>query len=215
MKGVTDIFISKEKLAVAWFLIACGCLAGTAWYVYRVAATSRGSMLYVPVENSYVTLDRTDKSLDQTEELIDHHARLALETFLNRGPRGPLTKERLGFLFGGEGLEDVRQDLRETLYDFDARDIHQLMEVGRVRVQLYVDDAASFSKEVAFTLAEGQIVRVSQDPESKSTIIQSFQVTAEMKWKRNPSLRDGRRFPYICTSIAYKLTTTSSGEESR
>ena len=215
MRGVTDIFISKEKLAVVWFLIACGCLAGTAWYVHQVASTSHGSMLYVPVENSYVTLERGEKTLQETEELIDHHARLALETFLNRGPGGPLSKGRLRRLFHGKGMDDVGQDLRETLYDFGARQIHQLMEVGRVRVQLYVNDTGSFTKDTAFTLAEGQIVRVSEDPETKSTIIQSFMVTAEMNWGRNPRLSESRRFPYVCTGITYKLTPISSGENSR
>lgn len=214
MKGVTDIFISKEKLAMVWFMIACASLAGTGWYLYDMAVTSRGSMLYVPVENSYVTLDRTDKSLQEREQLIEYHARLALETYLNRGPKGPLTMNRLGLLFHGKGLDDVDQELRETHYDFDTRKIHQLMEVGPVRVQLFVNDKAS-GNDAAFTLAEGQIVRVSQDPDTKGTVIQSFQVSAEMNWARNPSLRDGRRFPYVCTGITYKLATTSSGEDAR
>jgi len=204
MKGVTDIFISKEKLALFWFLVACGCLAGTAWYLYDVAVVSRGSMLYVPVKDSPVYLDRTLKQQD-LDELVDYHARLALETYLNRGPKGPLTTERIVLLFSGEGLQQVIKNVQDARYDFRLRQIHQLMEVGRVQVQHFPDGSA-------FTLAEGQLVRVSVDPTLKESITQSFLVTAEMRWGRNANLRDSRRFPFVCTAIEYDLKATSSSE---
>ena len=204
MKGVTDIFISKQTLAIVWFMVACACLAGTGWYVYDVAVTSRGNMLFVPVENSYVNLDRSQKP-QELDQLVDYHTRLALETYLNRGPNGVLNPQRMGFLFTGQATQQVRVDLRDSAYDFDQREVHQMVEVGKVRVQLFIDGNA-------FTLAEGQVVRVSQDPLTKESIIQSFQFTAEMKWGRNNSLRDGRRFPFVCTEVSYKLIPLSSTE---
>lgn len=197
MKGVTDIFISKEKLAVFWFMVACGCLAGTAWYMYDLAIVSRGNMLYVPIEKSSVYLDR---SLDKQElnELVDFHARLALETALNRGPYGFLTPGRISYLFIDKGLVQINQDERETLYDFKTRKIHQVIEVGEVQLQHFPDGTAR-------TIANGQLVRVSTDPLTKENLTQSFQVVADMTWVRNPSLRDARRFPYVCTEVAYDL----------
>lgn len=190
-----------------WFLVACACLAGTAWYLYGVAALSRGSMLYVPVEKTHVYLDRSLKP-QELNELVDFHTRLTLESFLNRGPKGPLNPERITLLFTGKGLEQALADRRETAYDFKVRNIHQLMEVGRVNVQ-------HFSDGTAFTIVEGQIVRISTDPTTKESIIQSFQVSAELNWARNPSMRDARRFPFVCTEISYKLNATSSTEDIR
>ncbi|MGV3660963.1 MAG: hypothetical protein ACO1TE_12310 [Prosthecobacter sp.] len=206
MKGVADIFISKEKLAQFWFLVACACLAGTAWYLYDLAVTSRGSMLYVPVEKTFVYLDRSLKQ-QELDELVDYHARLAMETFLNRGPRGPLTMERLPLLFSEDGKEQAFKDIQDTGYDFRERHVHQLMEVAQVQIQHFPNGAA-------LTLVKGQLVRVSQDPTTKEGMTQSFQVTADLTWIRNPSLRDARRFPFICNSIEYTLKPFSSSEDS-
>lgn len=199
MKGVTDIFISKEKLAVFWFMVACACLAGMAWYLYETALASRGNMLYVPVEKAFVYLDR---SLDQQElnELVDFHARLSLETLLNRGSRGFLTPERIPYLFIDKGLEDALQDERDTLYDFKTRKVHQLMEVGEVKLQHFPDGTAR-------TIVSGQLIRISVDPLTKEPLTQSLQVIADMSWVRNPSLRDSRRFPFVCNAVTYDLGT--------
>ncbi len=204
MKGVADIFISKEKLALFWFMVACGCLAITGWYVYDVAVASRGSMLYVPIEKSFVYLDRSMQQQD-LDEVVDYHARLALETFLNRGPKGPLTAERLALLFAGLGMEQVVKDVQETRYDFRTRSMHQVMEVGQVRVQHFPNGDAE-------TVAQGQLVRVSVDPDSQENVIQSFSVTARLNWQRNQNLRDSRRFPFVCVNIEHSISPTSSSE---
>jgi len=206
MKGVTDIFISKEKLAIFWFLVTCSCLAGTAWYLHDVAVNSLGSMLYVPIEKSPFYLDRTLQQ-QELDEVVDHHTRLALETYLNRGPKGPLTAERLSLLFTGPAMDQVVLDVKDSRYDFRTRSIHQLMEVGPVQVQHYPDGTAE-------TVAQGQLVRVSVDPISKEGVTESFSVSARMNWGRNQNLRDSRRFPFVCTSIDYTLTLISSSESS-
>jgi len=204
MKGVADIFISKEKLALFWFMVACGCLAITGWYVYDVAVASRGSMLYVPIEKSFVYLDRSMQQQD-LDEVVDYHTRLALETFLNRGPKGPLTAERLALLFTGLGMEQVVKDVQDSRYDFRTRSIHQLMEVGQVRVQHFPNGDAE-------TVAQGQLVRVSVDPTSQEAITQSFSVTARLNWERNQNLRDSKRFPFVCNNIEYSISPISSSE---
>lgn len=204
MKGVTDIFISKEKLAMFWFLAACACLAGTGWYLYDLALASRGSMLYVPVEKSFVYLDRSMQQ-QELDDLVDYHARLALETYLNRGSNGPMTPQRITLLFAEAGLEQVLKDVRENSYDFRTRKIHQVMQVGQVQVQHFPDGSA-------FTIADGQLIRVSVDPSTQELVTQSFLVSADLTWKRNPSLRDSRRFPFVCTAVTYTLKAFSSSE---
>jgi hypothetical protein len=207
MKGVTDIFISKEKLALFWFSLACAFLAGTAWHTYNVAVTSRGSMLYVPVAQSEFYLDR---SLDQQEldDVINYHTRHALETFLNRGPKGIFNKDRIPLLFIDLAREQVDLDERDSAYDFETRRIHQLMEVGPVSVEYSPTGGAE-------TVASGQIVRVSVDPTTNEAITQSLAVSARLEWVRNPNLRDSRRFPFVCNNIDYRLSAISSSEDSR
>lgn len=207
MKGVTDIFISKEKLALFWFSLACLFLAITGWHTYNVAVSSRGSMLYVPIEKSEFYLDR---SLDQHEldDVINYHTRLALETYLNRGPNGMLNTDRKELLFSGLALEQVGLDLRDNAYDFEKRRIHQMVEVGGVNVEYSLDGSAE-------TVATGQIIRVSVDPTTNEAVTQSIAVSARMEWIRNPNLRDSRRFPFVCTNVDYRLSNISSSEDAR
>lgn len=207
MKGVTDIFISKEKLALFWFSLACVFLGITGWHTYNVAFTSRGSMLYVPIEKSEFYLDR---SLDQHElnDVINYHTRHALETYLNRGPKGLLNPTRVNLLFSGIAIEQVNLDLRENAYDFNTRKIHQMVEVGTVNVEYSLDGSVE-------TMATGQIVRVSVDPTTNEAVTQSIAVSARMEWIRNPNLRDSRRFPFVCTNVDYRLSNISSSEDNR
>ncbi|WP_395735978.1 hypothetical protein [Prosthecobacter sp.] len=199
-----DIFISKEKLAFFWFLVACTCLGVTGWYVYDVAVTSRGSMLYVPIEKSYVYLDRSLQQED-LDEIVDYHARLSLETLLNRGGNGPTTGGRIRLLFAGAGFDQAVKDVQESRYDFHLRNIHQVVVLGQIRVQ-------HFPTGEAETLAQGQLVRVSLDPTSGEAVNQSFAVTARQNWARNQNLRDSRRFPFVCTNIEYSIRPLSSSD---
>lgn len=197
MKGVSDIFISKEKLAIFWYLASLGCIVFTGWHLHGLAKERRDTMLFVPIEESPFYLDR-DLTTDSRNELLDYHVRLALETYLNRGPMGPLNVDRLQYLFTGKGLEQVEFDEKETRYDFRQQQIHQLMEVGEIRLEVDTDLSAR-------TIIQGQLVRVSIDPTTKEAVNQAFRVDAIMHWVRNENLRTSRRFAWVCDDVTYDL----------
>lgn len=205
MKGVTEIFISKEKLAIFWFMASVACLGATGWHLHNLADSSRGSILYVPIDKSYFYLDRS-QSTETMNQVLDYHARHALETYLNRGPRGPLNAERLGLLFYEQGLEDVKADIQETRFDFKNLEIHQMAEIGEVKME--IDNNLS-----AVTVLNGQVIRVSVEPVTKEPVTQSFTFQAEMHWERNPNLAYARRFAWVCNKVTYLLKEISSSEE--
>lgn len=205
MKGVTDIFISKEKLATFWYLASLGCLVFTGWHLHNLAVERRGSMLYVPIESSPFYIDRS-MSTESRNDLLDYHTRLALETFLNRSPSGLLAPARIPSLFIGKGLDQVHLDERDLSFDFKNQQTHQLMEVGKVTLE--IDEDLS-----ALSIAQGQIIRVSIDPTTKESVVQSFRVQAVMKWQRNPNARDARRFAWMCNDVNYLLTEIRADPE--
>ncbi len=202
MKGVTDIFISKQKLAIFWFLVALACIIGTAWHLYSVALEGRSRMLYVPVMTSDVYIDE-HLSKQDLSDIVDYQTRLILETFFNRGPNGPVTPERLPFLFTPAGREQAEVDIRSNSYDFAKRQVHQMLELGKVNILQSSDGGAS-------TEATGQLIRVSEDPVSKQTMVQSFTFRALMNLERNLNQRDAGRFLFICADLQYKLSEFSS-----
>lgn len=205
MRGVTDIFISKQKLAIFWFLVAVGCLVGTAYYLYDVALEGRSRMLYVPIErtDTYIDGGLTNEDLDS---LVDFQTRLTLETFLNRGPNGPVTSNRLRLLFNEEGYEQAEVDIKDSSYDFRTREVHQMAEIGEVSILHDTDGGAT-------TRAGGQLIRVSIDPTEKQAITQSFVLTAILNWERNQNLRDKKRFIFVCKNLTYSLKEVSSSEK--
>jgi len=208
MKGVADIFISKEKLAVFWFLVAVGCITVTGWYLYGLAITSRGSILYVPTQDAFVHLDRfsqDQQSLEeQLTELVDYHTRLVMDTFLNRGPKGPVNPERLSVLFSESGLAMAMAEIQDRKYDFKNQQIHQMVELGQVSI-VHLPDGGAVS------VPSGQLVRVSTDPTTKEIVTKGFLLReVKLQWTRNPNLRMSRRFPYLCSAIEYQLEEMSA-----
>lgn len=205
MKGVTDIFISKQKLAIFWFLVAVSCVVGTAWHLYGVALEGRRSMLYVPIDLADVYIDNglTKETLDS---VVDFQTRLIMETYLNRGPKGPLNLERMGMLFSETGYDQSLEDIKANSYDFDKRKVHQMVEIGEVSL-LHKPDGGAASR------ATGQVIRVSIDPVANQAITQSFALTANLEWDRNENLRDKKRFVYLCKELQYSLREMSSSEK--
>jgi hypothetical protein len=135
--------------------------------------------------------------------MVDFQTRLTLETFLNRGPKGPVTPQRIGFLFTPEGHEQALRDIKDNSYDFRTRQIHQMLELGEVSALHYPDGSAS-------TRAGGQLIRVSIDPTEKQAITQAFSFIANMRWERNKNLRDRKRFLFVCKDIQYEIREISS-----
>lgn len=209
MKGITDIFISKDKLAIFWFLCTCGCLLYTGWHVVDIAEASRGSMLYVPTQDSYVYLDRDSvlqqSDIDRLNELVDNQARLSLESLLNRGPNGPVNPDRLARLFSGDAFDFAMIDIKDSRYDFKNQQIHQMLEIAQVSIRHDPDGTA-------YTQANGQLIRVSIDPTSQETVHQAFSVGAEMTFARNPNLHDSRHTPLVCTQVSYNLISITPEE---
>lgn len=202
MKGVTDMFIAKDKMAIFWFLVSCGCILGSGWYLHTLAIEGRGRMLYVPLERHDFYLDR-EMSSQSLNEVVDFHTRLIMETLLNRGPKGPVNPERISMLFYGNGLDQVLADIQNNRYDFRSRQIHQMVELGPVNIVHNPDGSA-------ITSTSGQVIRISVDPTVQDSIIQSFSVNATLQLRRNPNLRDNKRFIFVCQDVSYALKETSS-----
>lgn len=196
MKGVSDIFISKDKVAIFWFLVCVGILGFTGWYSLSLIQQARGDLVYL-ITNHEKTV-YVDRSLDDDtqEELIDFQTRLALETVFNRGPSGPLALVRVSKLLTGQAREILQKDLSSNKFDFANYQFRQLCEIWSVT--LYRRPNGDL-----YTSAKGQLVRVGVDPANNEVINQVYTFDAELDWQPNTSIRDKKMFPYVCHKLAY------------
>lgn len=202
MKGVSDFFISKDKLAYFWFLVACGCVVATAWHVNGIAADGDSRMLYVIMNRQDVMYLDQNLSTEGPKDLFDAQARLAAETLLNRGPSGPLNPKRVPKLFVGAAVKWLMDDVREQRADFNARQFHQMVEVGEVQVFLGEDGGA-------ITVCTGQVIRVGVDQVEAKVVNEVYSMNARMVWEPNLSMRDSKLFPFVCREAKYALSLIS------
>lgn len=202
MRGISDIFISKDKLATFWFVVTCGTLAGTGWYLKSMADEGRTRMLYVPMNQPSVVEIDPAMDEDTTIELLDYQTRMALETLLNRGPAGPVNPSRLTKIYTGPALQWVMKDIQSSLFDFREHQRRQMVELGKSDVRISDDGSASVS-------ITGQVVSVSVDPLEQRIVNQVHTLTATVNWVRNQHLRDSKLFPYVSDKVVYLLTLVS------
>lgn len=202
MRGISDIFISKDKVSMFWFLVTIGTLVGSAWYLKSMADEGRSRMLYVPMSRTSVIEIDPMMDEDTTIELIDYQTRMALETLLNRGPAGPVNPSRISKIFTGPALDWVLQDIQGSLFDFRDRQRRQMVELGKSEVRISDDGSATVS-------ITGQVVSVSVDPLEQRVVNQVHTLTATINWVRNQHLRDSRLFPYVSDKVVYLMTLVS------
>lgn len=202
MRGISDIFISKDKVSMFWFLVTIGTLVGSAWYLKSMADEGRSRMLYVPMSRTSVIEIDPMMDEDTTIELLDYQTRMALETLLNRGPAGPVNPSRLSKIFTGPALDWVLQDIQGSLFDFRDRQRRQMVELGKSEVRISDDGSATVS-------ITGQVVSVSVDPLEQRVVNQVHTLTATINWVRNQHLRDSRLFPYVSDKVVYLMTLVS------
>ncbi len=202
MRGISDIFISKDKVSMFWFLVTIGTLVGSAWYLKSMADEGRSRMLYVPMSRTSVIEIDPMMDEDTTIELLDYQTRMALETLLNRGPAGPVNPSRISKIFTGPALDWVLQDIQGSLFDFRDRQRRQMVELGKSEVRISDDGSATVS-------ITGQVVSVSVDPLEQRVVNQVHTLTATINWVRNQHLRDSRLFPYVSDKVVYLMTLVS------
>jgi hypothetical protein len=202
MRGISDIFISKDKVAMFWFIVTCATLAGTAWYLKSLADEGRTRMLYVPMTREGVIEIDPAMDEDTTNELLDYQTRIALETLLNRGPSGPVNSSRISKIFIDGALEWVMKDIQASLFDFRDKQRRQMVELGASDVRISDDGSATVS-------ITGQVVSVSVDPLEQRIVNQVHTVTATVSWVKNKHLRDSKLFPYVSEKVVYLMTLVS------
>ena len=202
MKGVSDFFVSKDKLAYFWFLVACTCVAATAWHVNSIAADGDSRMLYVIMNRQDVMYLDQNLTTEGPKDLFDAQARLAAETLLNRGPNGPLNPKRVPKVFSADAIDFIVKDVRELRADFSARQYHQMVEVGEVQVFLGEDGGA-------ITVCTGQVIRVGVDQVEAKVLNEVYSMNARMVWEPNLNMRDSKIFPFVCREVKYALSLIS------
>ncbi|MCP5541204.1 MAG: hypothetical protein H7A53_12250 [Akkermansiaceae bacterium] len=196
MKGVVDLFVSKDKIAVFWFLVACLSVVGSGWYLRKTIADVRAEPHFVIMDGAGVYYLAPTADFEDAVELHAAQTRLAMESLLNRGPNGPDSPNRIKKIFTDTAIEYIENEYQKEAKTFRDQKIHQKVEVGSTEVLKTVGEGA-------ITSAEGQVIRVGVfDGKAFNEV---YDVSARFAWALNRDMRFNGRYPTVCTQMKYEL----------
>jgi hypothetical protein len=146
-----DLFISKERQARFWMLVAFAAVIGFAWDRQNLVTrlTSKPLFFAMDAETFYVS------RLGTFEEAKLFHAeasRMASACLFDRNPAVPDYTERLKLLFGRDAYQEAEHLFGVDGQKFREQQIHQKIEVGKI-------DILKQSSDTVLTAVHGQIIQ--------------------------------------------------------
>jgi len=181
MKGVVDLFIAKDRIAIFWFLTACGVIVVAAWYLDRTIRAVHNQPQFVIMDSAGVYYIAPTGDFENAIDLHAAQTRLAMETLFNRGPKGLDSPKRLSKIFGRDAVEYILEEMKAESATFRDQDIHQKVEIDRTEVLKTVGEGA-------LTSATSQIIRVGVF--KGKTFNEVYDVKARFSWVLNKDMRN-------------------------
>lgn len=186
-----------DQVKVARFCCACCVLTiGTCGFiVWRTSAAYERKSQVIVVDSTGYYLSRT---LDFTAATYLHESQVynAAETLLNRGPLGPDNPERLKRLFGEEACLRAARLMRADAQEFQAKEIHQKVELGEVQLVQVKDESvlATFS---------GQLIRSGMF--GGKPFVEVLAVNGRITFSRNPDIVANGAFPTVVRTFEVEI----------
>lgn len=180
------IFDRQRRQSLLWFLIAVTAWAWAAWDHRQTIdrLTRRREVLMVDSLGTYYVSPVVD--IQQAKDLHAMQAKLACKALFERNPQGLDNPELFRQLFLREAAQMAQSMFTKTKPEFEAKSLHQKVEIGVPEVLSTRDDAF-------YTSAEVQLIRVGSYQGTPITEVLHYRV--KFKFLVNPDLTRNGRFP--------------------
>lgn len=196
MRAVSHLFLARSRAAVFWFLVTCGTIGGSAFYVQEVVAEVRTKPQYVMAGSANLYYLAPDLDVETPTEMHVAQTRLAMESIFNRSPARLDQQNRLLKLFSDEALQQIKAGvIIPQLKTFRENQLHQKVEIGETIVNIQEGEGA------ATTVAVGQLIRTGVVGET--TINETWSAKVFFTWQSNPNFEDHAMYPTICNSVTF------------
>jgi hypothetical protein len=199
MRAVSHLFLARSRAAVFWFLMTCGAIGGSAYYVQTRVEQVRTRYQYVMAGSPDLYYLSPDLNVETPAELHVAQTKLAMETIFNRSPTQPDHEYRLGKLFTDEARSQVvRGVIVPQAREFRDSKFHQKVELGETAVNIQEGEGT------ATTVATAQLIRVGVT--EQRTLNETWSVRTFFTWRINPNFKDRGMYPTICDSVTFFST---------
>lgn len=180
------IFEQKRRNALIWFLVAVAAWLWAAWDHQRTVAAFAAKREVVVIDSlgTYYVSPLLD--IEHAKELHAWQTKLACKALFERNPDGLDNPELFKLLFLPGAAEVAQAAINHTKPEFQAKSLHQKVELGEPEV-------LSTRNNAFYTSVVVQLIRVGIYQGQPITEVLRYR--ANFKFVLNPDLTRNGRFP--------------------
>jgi hypothetical protein len=180
------IFDRQRRQSSIWFLIAVAAWVWAAWDRHNLVEqlTRKREVVMIDSLGTYYVSPVVD--IQEAKDLHAMQTKLACKALFERNPAGLDNPELFKQLFLREAAQTAQASLNRTKAEFEAKGLHQKVEVG-------VPEVLSTRDNAFYTSADVQLIRVGSYQGAPITEVLRYRV--KFKFLVNPDLTRNGRFP--------------------
>jgi hypothetical protein len=180
------IFSRKRRDALIWFVLAVAAWGWSAWDRRHLIEqlSHRRDVVVIDSLGTYYVSPVVD--IQHATELHALQTKLACKALFERNPEGLDNPEIFKQLFLRDAAEVAQAAINKTKPEFQAKSLHQKVEMGTPEVISTRDDAF-------YTSVDVQLIRVGAYKNAPITEVLHYRV--KFKFLLNPDLTRNGRFP--------------------
>jgi len=184
--SILSIFERQRRQSLIWFLIAVAAWVWAAWDHQQLAEklAHKREVLVIDSLGTYYVSPVVD--IQQSKDLHAMQTKLACKALFERNPDGLDNPELFKQLFLRDAARVAQGALNKTKAEFEAKSLHQKVEVGPPEILSTRDNAF-------YTSADVQLIRVGAYQGAPITEVLHYRV--KFKFLVNPDLTRNGRFP--------------------
>ncbi len=180
------IFERQRRQSLIWFLIAVAAWVWAAWDRQQLVEklTHKREVVLIDSLGTYYVSPVVD--IQQAKDLHAMQTKLACKALFERNPEGLDNPELFKQLFLRDAAQVAQGALNKTKAEFEAKSLHQKVEVGP-------PESLSTRDYAFYTSADVQLIRVGSYQGAPITEVLRYRV--KFKFLVNPDLTRNGRFP--------------------
>lgn len=184
--SLLTIFERKRRTALTWFLVAVAAWLWAAWDHQHTVAAFTGKRDVVVIDSLGTYYVSPLLNIEHATELHAWQTKLACKAIFERNANGLENPELFRLLFLRDAADTVQGELNRTKAEFQAKSLHQMVELGEPQVLATRNNAY-------YTAVDVQLIRVGAFQGQPITEVLRYR--AKFKFVPNPDLTRNGRFP--------------------
>ena len=193
------IFDRQRRQSLIWFLVAVAAWVWSVWDRHQLVEqlTRQREVVMIDSLGTYYVSPVVD--IQQAKDLHAMQTKLACKALFERNPEGLDNPELFKQLFLRDAAQVAQSALNKTKAEFEAKSLHQKVEVGTPEILSTRDNAF-------YTSADVQLIRVGSY--QGAPITEALRYRVKFKFLVNPDLTRNGRFPTAVAAFKVEAIKT-------